>query len=70
MSHKLVSEVDYLSACHNYLGWCTQCEDFTRECTEPDARKYNCPICEEMTVYGAEEALMMGLFEVEDVPGG
>ena len=31
---------------------------------EPDARKYPCPDCGQATVYGLEEALVMGAVEV------
>lgn len=43
------------------MGYCTECEDWTRDCCEPDAREYDCPDCEENTVYGAQELLIMGL---------
>lgn len=41
-----------------YLGFCIAC------CTqvdgvEPDARRYKCPACDALKVYGAEELLMM-----------
>jgi len=50
-------------ASSNYEGWCTSCEDFTTGCCEPDAREYECEVCGENTVYGAEEAVIMGLIE-------
>ena len=40
-----------------YLGYCKTCQDWTRDCTEPDAREYDCPVCEENTVYGSMEML-------------
>ena len=43
-------------------GWCTTCNDFTTGCCEPDAREYECELCGENTVYGAEEALFMGVY--------
>ena len=48
-----------------YLGWCTTCEAFTRDSTEPDACEYDCPECGENTVYGAEEALLEGFLVIE-----
>lgn len=48
-----------------YIGFCTVCQDWTGDGVEPDARKYQCPVCDEQTVYGAEEALMTELVEVE-----
>jgi len=58
-----ITEQEYLEAVRNMEGYCTACEAFTREMCEPDAREYDCPDCGENTVYGAEEALIMGLFE-------
>jgi Zn finger protein HypA/HybF involved in hydrogenase expression len=58
-----VAEADYLSAVESYTGWCTTCKEFTREQTEPDAEGYDCPVCEENTVIGAEDALLQGLIE-------
>jgi hypothetical protein len=43
----------------NY-GWCIRCQDFTADGVDPDGCGYECPVCEESTVYGAEEALLMG----------
>ena len=31
---------------------------------EPDARKYECPECGELDLYGFEEALMMGEIKI------
>lgn len=46
------------------VGYCTACEEWTRDATEPDARDYDCPSCGEFAVYGAEEVLLAGLIEV------
>ena len=47
-------------------GVCTTCEtvDEYAGC-EPDASEYVCPSCEKNTLYGLEEALMMGLISIE-----
>ncbi len=38
-------------------GYCTTCKQVTQfGGVEPDARKYECPECHNMTVYGMEEA--------------
>ena len=29
----------------SYAGWCTNCGDWTHDSCEPDARKYQCPVC-------------------------
>jgi hypothetical protein len=46
-------------------GYCTDCEDWTAlgGC-EPDARRYRCNECGKKTVFGAQEALLMGLIEI------
>ena len=61
---KTISKAEYRHAAGAYQGWCPNCEDFTREGTEPDAEGYDCPECEENIVVGAENALVMGLFDV------
>lgn len=42
------------------MGFCVECgaEAFG---VEPDARNYPCECCEEQTVFGAQELLIMGL---------
>lgn len=55
-----------MEAAEGYIGWCTTCSGFTRECTEPDAQDYDCPVCGENTVVGAEDALVMGLITFDN----
>ena len=55
-----VEQEDYLAATEDFYGWCPVCEEFTRECTEPDAEGYDCPDCGNNTVCGAENALLFG----------
>ena len=54
----------FQAAVDNYQGWCVDCHDFTRDCTEPDAEGYDCPVCENDTVMGAEQALLEGCFDI------
>lgn len=54
---------DVMDALQDNLGWCTECQDFTTEQVEPDAARYRCSACRKMTVYGAEQALLLGLLE-------
>ena len=54
----MFDEERWLEARAGYEGWCTECEEWTRDCTEPDAEGYDCPVCEENTVIGAEMYLM------------
>lgn len=44
------------------IGFCLSCGEENDGC-EPDARKYKCAVCEERTVYGAEQILLMGEYE-------
>jgi Zn finger protein HypA/HybF involved in hydrogenase expression len=62
----VVKESEYAEATESYTGWCTTCKSFTRECTEPDAEGYDCPDCEQSTVVGAEQALLMNLIAFDD----
>lgn len=61
---KVIGFESFLQASEEYEGFCTTCGDFTRGECEPDGREYECPDCGERTVYGAEEAMMMGLLEI------
>jgi len=56
------TDADIEEAIESYQGWCTNCQAFTHDSAEPDAREYECPDCGQRTVFGAEEALIMGLF--------
>ena len=41
-------------------GFCTNKECQSRhDGIEPDAKEYRCPVCNEFSVYGAEELLIM-----------
>lgn len=52
------NEEEYLEARDTYLGYCTECKDWTRDSTEPDAEGYDCPVCDQDTVIGADNYLM------------
>jgi len=54
----------YRDCCDDYMGWCTECAEFTRHETEPDAEHYECPVCANKSVFGAEQALLLGYFDV------
>lgn len=45
---------ELIEAIENNQGFCTDCLEFTRDCTEPDAEGYDCPVCEKNTVIGGE----------------
>lgn len=60
-----MTEDEYLEATESNLGYCRCCKDFTNDSVEPDARNYECDVCGRNEVFGTEEALMMGLIELE-----
>ncbi len=65
--HFPVSADDYAEACDSNLGWCRACQAFEGECVEPDAEGYSCPCCNGTnTVYGAEQALLLGLIDIDE----
>ncbi len=66
MKPTVVKMADYLEATENYTGWCTSCKEFTRDSTEPDAEGYDCPACEQNTVMGAEQAMIVMEIEVDE----
>jgi hypothetical protein len=57
---------EYRDALDQDTGWCPTCEDFTRDCTEPDAEGYDCPVCDGIEVVGAELALISVAIEVDE----
>jgi len=56
---------EYQDACHDYEGYCKKCDEITKfSGCEPDAEEYECPECGEFSVYGIEEAMIMGWIDV------
>lgn len=47
------------------VGFCLACGE-SRDCCEPDARKYPCEACGKKLVYGAQEIALMGLVKEDD----
>ena len=64
MTYPTLREIREASESHQ--GWCTNCEEWTHDCCEPDARKYTCPECKCNSCYGAEELVIMGLVDESD----
>lgn len=59
-----MTEEQFIEAAESNLGYCKVCKEFTTDFAEPDARGYACKECGEAhSVFGAEEALLMGLVE-------
>ena len=59
-----ISEEEYLDNEDSYMGFCTNCNEFTRCETEPDAEDYDCPECEDDSVIGAMTAMMEGYIKI------
>lgn len=57
-----VSEADITEGTQ---GICLSCGEIQGGC-EPDARGYPCESCGKKTVYGCEEALIMGRIELSE----
>ncbi len=54
----IMDEDEYHELNRNYTGLCTAC-GAERDCTEPDAERYDCEECERPTVYGVEQLMLM-----------
>ena len=48
----------------NHSGYCVACGEVTSDCCEPDARRYECPVCEKKTVFGMDESLLNGFIDI------
>ena len=60
-----ISENEYREAQEDNAGFCTTCKEITNEYgCEPDARDYECEECGNDTVFGIEEALLIGLITI------
>jgi hypothetical protein len=66
MSLPKVTESEYREHCDTLTGFCTVCEDWTREDTETDAEGYDCPDCGGNTVIGAGLALVQELIDITE----
>lgn len=58
-----VSEDEYSERTDGSEGVCLACGAWRGEC-EPDAEDYPCEACGEASVYGAEQALLIGALEI------
>ena len=59
----ILSLEEYSNESENYTGYCRICDKLTTSNVEPDALEYECEICDGYTVYGLENALIMGMIE-------
>lgn len=61
---KVVSEAELLEHADAYDGVCKACGEWTCGGVEPDAERYECDACGESAVYGAEQAMLLGIVEI------
>lgn len=48
-------------------GFCSKCMGVSTESgVEPDAKGYDCPVCETKSLMGMEEALLQGLIRITE----
>lgn len=55
---------DYMQMADSSTGICLDCGAHV-DCVEPDAEQYVCEDCGEEMVYGVEQALIMGLIDID-----
>ena len=65
MSKPEVTMIELESAImdYEYNGICTECGAVQGGC-EPDARNYRCECCDEMAVFGIEQAMIENLVTI------
>lgn len=62
--HESITPERVMAACEEQMfglenpGFCIACGEDADGC-EPDARRYQCEVCGQRQVYGAQEVLMM-----------
>lgn len=61
-----MTEEEYRALVDDSEGLCVACGSI-RGCCEPDARKYRCDDgCQQFTVYGVEELMLMGRIALQE----
>jgi len=55
-----MDESELSEAIENYLGYCTNCREFTTEGIEPDAENCRCEDCGDYTIHGTDKAVLLG----------
>lgn len=56
-SERITAAVERSNTSLDNPGFCVSCGEEAEGC-EPDARRYECEVCGEAAVYGAEELLL------------
>ena len=59
-----VTEEEFLEHVDENDGVCSHCGEWSFGGCEPDARNYLCESCGKQKVFGAEEALMIGVVDI------
>jgi hypothetical protein len=61
---KLSAEV-FMVHRENYDGYCRTCDEITNlGGVEPDAAEHPCEVCESLSVFGVEDAMLHGWIEI------
>jgi hypothetical protein len=60
------SEEEFSSHCDSYDGICSDCGSWSCGGVEPDAENYKCEVCDKTCVFGAEQALIMGIVDFDE----
>lgn len=63
---KQITAEEYHDGEDSNQGYCTNCQEFTHDRSEPDAERYECPDCGRETVYGIVSALLAGFITIID----
>lgn len=58
----VIEAIEERDQCLSHPGFCLACGE-RAEGVEPDARRYECEICGEEQVYGAEEIVLKNMFK-------
>ena len=64
-----MSMEEYYDASDSHEGYCTKCKELTCDMCEPYAENYPCPDCENNSVMGIENAMLLGYIEITDYRG-
>lgn len=56
----------FFEHCNQYDGYCKECDEVTAiGDVEPDAEERLCEVCDNKSVYGMEQALILGFLEID-----
>lgn len=62
-----ITKDEYHDLRESNAGFCENCDECTADSgVEPDAQDYDCIVCAMPTVFGVEQALLLGYIEIEE----